>query len=93
MKKIDQPNKQAKIALKKAQSNINNVIKMIDQEKYCVDILIQISATEGLIRSASEKILKNHLRTCFFEGMKTGNAQQKENLVQEVLKVVNLNTK
>jgi DNA-binding FrmR family transcriptional regulator len=93
MQKIDEPKKQASIALKKAQSQIKNILQMIEDDKYCVDIMTQIAATNGLLKSASEKILKNHMRTCFADGMENQDAKTKEKLIQEVLDVVNLNRK
>jgi DNA-binding FrmR family transcriptional regulator len=93
MNRIDEPKKQASIALKKAQSNIKKILQMIDEDKYCIDIMVQISATNGLLKSASDKILKNHMRTCFTSGMAQQNSKVKERLIQEVLNVVDLNKK
>lgn len=93
MKKIDEPKKQSVIALKKAQTHINNIIKMIEEDKYCIDVMTQIAATSGLLKSASEKMLKNHMRTCFAEGMKNKDIHVKEKMIKEVLDVVNLNKK
>ena len=61
--------KDSVIALKKAQTSINGILKMIEEDKYCIDILQQILAVSGLLKSASNKILKNHLNTCFSEGI------------------------
>lgn len=91
MKKIDEPKKQAAIALKKAQTHIKNILRMIEDDEYCVDVMTQIAAADGLLKSASEKILKNHMRTCFAEGMKNKNQNVKEKMIKEVLDVVNLN--
>jgi CsoR family transcriptional regulator, copper-sensing transcriptional repressor len=93
MKKIDEPKKQASIALKKAQSHIKNIIKMIDNDEYCIDVMTQIAAASGLLKSASEKILKNHMRTCFSHGMGSHDDTTKEKLIQEVLDVVELGGK
>lgn len=91
MKKIDEPKKQAVIALKKAQTHINNIIKMVEDDEYCIDVMTQIAAADGLLKSASEKILKNHMRTCFAEGMQNKDLGIKEKMIKEVLDVVNLN--
>lgn len=91
MKKIDEPTKQAAIALKKAQTHIKNIIRMIENDEYCIDIMTQIASTNGLLKSASEKILKNHMRTCFAEGMKNKDRDVKEKMIKEVLDVINLN--
>jgi DNA-binding FrmR family transcriptional regulator len=80
--------KNSLIALKKAQSSINKIIKMIEEDKYCIDILQQINAVNGLLKSASNKILENHLNTCFTEGMNHKDEVEKNKLVKEVLEVI-----
>jgi DNA-binding FrmR family transcriptional regulator len=98
MTKINDPKKQAAIALKKSQTHIKKIITMIDNDEYCIDILEQILAVNGLLKSASEKILKNHLHTCFVEGMEhAGHShnghKDKEKLLDEVITVINLSGK
>jgi DNA-binding FrmR family transcriptional regulator len=82
--------KKSLVSLKKAQTHINKVIKMIEQGDYCIDILQQMLAVNGLVKSASEKMLKQHLDHCFSEGMKTDNQEKKELLIKEVLSVLDL---
>lgn len=81
---------QSKVSLKKAQTHIAKVLKMIDEDEYCIDILQQLLAVNGLVKSASEKILKNHLEHCFSEGLKTNDEKRKAELIAEVLSVVDL---
>ncbi len=85
--------KNSTIALKKAQTSINNILKMIDEDKYCIDILQQILAVNGLLKSASSKLLENHLNTCFIEGMSSSDINVKKELVKEVLDVIKLGGK
>jgi len=80
-------------ALKKARASTNHILKMIDEDSYCIDILQQILAVNGLLKSASAKILENHLNTCFIEGMGSSSKKIKENLVKEVLDVIKLGGK
>lgn len=93
MNKIDDPKKQAAIALKKAQTSITRILKMIEDDEYCIDIMEQILAVNGLIKSSSEKMLQNHLRTCFKTGMETADDAHKEQLISEVVEVLNLSKK
>jgi DNA-binding FrmR family transcriptional regulator len=90
---MDKSKKDAAIALKKAQTSINNIIKMIDEGHYCLDIMQQILAVNGLLKSASDKILANHLSTCFSEGMRTDNEESKNKLIKEVVDVISLREK
>ena len=82
--------KDSTIALKKAQTSINNILKMIDEDKYCIDILQQILAVNGLLKSAADKILQDHLHTCFSEGMTRNDQEYKDKLIDEVINVINL---
>lgn len=92
MKKITDSKKQASIALKKAKTHIAKILTMVEEDRYCVDILQQIRAVDGLLKSASEKLLKNHMKTCFSEGMNTKNEEYKSKLIQEVLDVVSISS-
>ncbi len=81
------------ITLKKAQSSISKIIKMLDEDKYCIDVLQQITAVNGLLKSASNKILENHLNTCFSEGLSHKDENEKSKLIKEVLEVINRGNK
>jgi CsoR family transcriptional regulator, copper-sensing transcriptional repressor len=78
------------INFKKAQSSISKIIEMIEQEKYCVDIMQQNLAVAGLLRSAHEMLMGNHLNTCFKKAMSSGNEKKKQEMINEILRVTNL---
>jgi len=81
--------KQISIALKKAKSHLENVIKMVENKKYCVDILQQNLAVVGLLKSANAKLLRHHLNTCFKKAMQGTNEKQKNKMIEEILKIKN----
>lgn len=87
---MNQSKKNASIALKKARTSINNILNMIEDDKYCVEILQQILAVNGLLKSAADKILVNHLHTCFIDGMNTQDNKEKEKLINELIEVLSL---
>lgn len=74
-------------ALKKAKSHLDNVIKMTEAKKYCIDILQQNLAVVGLLKSANHKLLKRHLKTCFKKVMHGTNEKQKQKMIEEILKI------
>jgi len=90
---MESSKKQTIIALKKAQTNINTILKMIEEDTYCIKILQQILAVNGLLKSASNKILEEHLNTCFTDGMLTKDKEIKKKLIKEVMDVVILENK
>ena len=72
--------------IKRIKGQIEGVERMINQGKYCIDILNQIKATKNAITSVEGKILKTHLEECIKESINGENeAQQK---IDEILKVL-----
>jgi len=81
------------INLKKAHSHTVKVIKMLEDGEYCVDVMQQNLAVIGLLKSAHQMLLENHLHTCFYHAMKTSNAERKEKMIDEILSVSKLAVK
>ncbi len=78
------------INFKKAQSLISKIIKMIQEDCYCIDIMQQNAAAIGLLKSAHQMLMENHLNTCFKKGMESKNEKRKKEMIQEILKVSKL---
>lgn len=73
--------------LKKANSHLNKVIKMVEDKEYCIDILQQNLAVIGLLKSANAKLLERHLHSCFANIMKGTNEKRKKEMIEEILKI------
>ena len=78
------------INFKKAQSLLGKIIKMSMDNEYCIKIMQQNLAVIGLLRSAHEMLMENHLRTCFRHAMASGNEKKKQAMTDEILKVTHL---
>jgi DNA-binding FrmR family transcriptional regulator len=78
------------INFKKAQSLMSKIIKMIEGDEYCIDIMQQNLAAIGLLRSAHEMLMENHLNSCFKTAMASKNEKKKKEMTKEILKVANL---
>lgn len=68
-----------------AQGQINAVLKMLDEDRYCVDISNQILAAQALLKKANLLILKQHMTHCVIHAIEHGDAQEK---IDEVLNLV-----
>lgn len=55
--------------LKIARGQIDGILQMIDENRYCVDISNQLQATQALLRSANQEILQEHIRNCVREAL------------------------
>lgn len=73
--------------LKTARGQIDGVIKMIEDDRYCVDISIQILSLIGLLKKSNIDILDSHIRTCVRTAIKKGGIAEKEKL-DEIIKII-----
>lgn len=66
--------------LHRIQGQVSGVEKMVEQNRYCNDILIQLSAIDKAIKSLANLIIDRHLHTCVIRNIKEGN----EDVVDEI---------
>ena len=71
--------------LKTARGQIDGIIKMAEEERYCVDISNQIMAVNGLLKKANINILKQHMNHCMKEAFIQGSGEEK---VEEVISIL-----
>jgi len=93
MKKNIDTKQDAAVAFKKAKSSLERIITMLEKGEYCVDIMQQNLAVLGLLRSAHEKLMENHLHTCFTHGMNSNNEKRKEAMIEEINKLMRMGNK
>lgn len=65
--------KDIQVRLSRVMGQIGGIKKMIDEGRYCTEILIQISACERALGAVSDILLKEHLETCVVEQVQKGN--------------------
>lgn len=75
------------VNFKKARSHIEKIVKMIEKDEYCIDIMQQNLAVIGLLKSAHQMLMEGHLNSCFMKAMETNNAKRKKEMIYEILKV------
>ena len=78
------------INFKKAHSLLAKIIKMVEDNEYCIDVMQQNLAVTGLLKSAHQMLMENHLETCFKTAMATKNEKRKQEMTQEILRVTKL---
>lgn len=84
---------QTLINFKKTQSLMAKVISMVESNDYCIDIMQQNLAAIGLLKSAHQMLLENHLNSCFKNAMASRNEKIKQEMINEILKVTKLSAK
>ena len=76
------------IALKRIEGQIRGIQRMIEDKRYCIDIITQISSVEGAIRRVEKNILNRHLRGCVRESFSKGSKGDKEKKIEEIIDVL-----
>ncbi|MBI2453176.1 metal-sensitive transcriptional regulator [Candidatus Peregrinibacteria bacterium] len=76
------------ISLKKTISLSKKIDTMVEKNTYCIDIMQQILAAIGLLRSVNENVLEGHLQTCFRKTMETKNVKKQQEMICELIKVM-----
>jgi DNA-binding FrmR family transcriptional regulator len=71
--------------LKTVRGHLDAVIRMVDEEQYCPDIMKQVSALQGSLEGVNRILLQNHVETCVLEHVKAGNSEQ---VVDELLETL-----
>jgi CsoR family transcriptional regulator, copper-sensing transcriptional repressor len=61
--------------LKTVRGHLDGIIRMTDEEAYCVELMKQVSAAQASLERVNRLILKNHLETCFSEAVTEGRAE------------------
>ena len=67
--------------LNRISGQINGITKMIENDAYCNDVLVQLSAVKNSVKSLSSHILENHLYTCVTEDLENGNFDTIDELI------------
>ncbi len=70
--------------LNRVEGQIRGVKKMVEEEAYCPDILIQVSAAKAALDGFTKVLLSNHIKTCLTEDIREG----KDESVEELLKLL-----
>lgn len=76
--------KRLKARLAKAIGHLNAVHRMVEDEKYCIDVLHQLKAVQSALDKTSETILKQHLETCVVEAM---HNNESERVIEELMQI------
>lgn len=72
--------------LNTAKGQLNGISKMIEEDRYCMDISNQIMATQAILRKINEEILKAHVNHCVKQALVDGNGEEK---MDEIFSILN----
>ncbi len=76
------------IALRRIEGQIKGIQKMVEEKKYCIDIVNQVHASISALRRVAEKILSKHMEHCVVDAIKGKSESQRKEKIDEVMSVI-----
>ena len=74
--------------LHRIEGQVRGIERMVEEDRYCIDVLTQISAVTTALESVAFRILDDHVSHCVAAALASGDAQQAEEKSQELLEAV-----
>ena len=71
--------------VKTAKGQLEGVLKMIEEDRYCLDISHQLMAAQAIIQKANREILSAHMKSCVRESFETGGEEEK---IDEIISLI-----
>ena len=76
--------------LKTAKGQIDGILRMVEEDRYCMDISAQVMATDAILRKVNNEIIRAHMKGCVKEAILEGSGDEK---IDELMAVVDKITK
>lgn len=74
--------------LNRIEGQVRGIKNMVEEERYCVDILTQVSAIQAALNAFNKNLLANHIKSCVIEEIKTGNEEVVDELCATIQKLM-----
>ncbi len=76
--------------LKTIEGHLKGVIRMVEEEAYCIDVIRQIQAVEAALNKVSSQILENHLNSCVIEAIQGDDPAERTRVLKEITEVFDM---
>jgi DNA-binding FrmR family transcriptional regulator len=74
--------------LRRIEGQVQGIQRMVEEDKYCVDILLQLTAVQGAVEQVQKLLLGQHLESCVVEAVRSGNTRDRQKKMDELLDVL-----
>ncbi len=74
--------------LRRIEGQVRGLQKMVGEERYCADILVQVASVQEALRAVSKELMRNHLRHCASEAIRKGTSAEAEAMYDELLELM-----
>jgi CsoR family transcriptional regulator, copper-sensing transcriptional repressor len=86
---VDPETKSANLKrLRRIEGQIRGLQKMVEEDRYCADIIMQISAVQEALRGVGRSLMRNHLRHCASQAIQRGTPEEAHAMYDELLELI-----
>jgi len=79
--------------LGRIEGQVRGIQRMVEDDRYCADILMQVSSAQEALRAVARSLMRNHLAHCASHAIRTGSHQEKEAMYDELLEMIYKNAR
>lgn len=73
--------------LRRIEGQVRGLARMVEEERYCADILTQVASVEQALGGVGKLLLKNHLKHCVTQAIVSGDAQESDAKFEEIVEL------
>lgn len=74
--------------LGRIEGQVRGIARMLDEDRYCIDVITQIQAVKAALKRVEEEMLRDHVSHCVEEAIRSGDAKQQRQKVAELMQVL-----
>jgi DNA-binding FrmR family transcriptional regulator len=74
--------------LQRIEGQVRGIARMVDEDRYCIDIVTQVSAVRAALRRLEEQILQDHVAHCVEHAIASGNKADQRKKIEELMAVI-----
>ena len=79
--------------LGRIEGQIRGIQRMVEEDRYCADILMQVTSAQEALRAVARALMRNHLAHCASHAIQTGTEDEKEAMYDELLEMIYKNAR
>jgi CsoR family transcriptional regulator, copper-sensing transcriptional repressor len=74
--------------LNRIEGQVRGIARMVDEDRYCIDIVTQVAAVRAALRRVEEEVLRDHVAHCVEHAISSGNKGEQRRKIEELMAVV-----
>lgn len=79
--------------LKTIEGHLRGVIRMVEEDAYCIDVIRQIQAVDAALNKVGTQILENHLNSCVITAIQGNDKKERQRVLKEITEVFEMSAK